>query len=202
MMTLMKNRFLLMLALILSLAAADRFVPRRIGDHLQYALPVAGLGCAALSGGALPYLGRFIGFELILNGSKNSLGATAVNIRPDGHLRGFPSGHTGAATFGAVGLSQTCLAASPPAALLALGAAGFTGASRVWAGRHTVVQVLAGFALGWAMQFLGFAWLARLSRRALAGSRNRLRPTKKGAPEGAPLSVRPGRPQASEPSIS
>lgn len=155
---------MLLLALVLALAAGDRFATRRIGDHLQIALPLAGLACAVASGQGPGFLARFTVFELVLHGSKEGLGTAPINIRPDGRLRGFPSGHTAAATFGAVGLSQTCLASSPPARLVAIAAAGFTGASRVWAERHTVFQVLAGALLGWAAQAFSLAWLVRRVR--------------------------------------
>jgi len=163
------KKVLIVLVLGLALLSGNRFVPRRIGDHLQIALPLAGLACAAASGQGVAYLIRFAGFEMVLHGSKEVLGTAAINIRPDGNLRGFPSGHTAAATFGAVGLTQTCLASSLPAMLLVGAAAGFTGVSRVWAERHTQMQVLAGAVLGWTAQIVSLAWLSALIRRMRGG---------------------------------
>ena len=162
---------IVVLALAL-VAAASGFAPRRIGDRLQIALPLAGLGCALATGQAGGYLLRFTGLELALYSSKETLGDAAINTRPDGSLHGFPSGHTAAATFGAAALASTCLRASPSASAAVYLASGFTGTSRVLAERHTPLQVFAGALLGWLIQVLPFAGLRRLRRvrrRALQG---------------------------------
>lgn len=122
----------------------------RIGDRLQIALPVLGLGCAALTGGAGEYLVRFAVLEGVLHASKRGLGTAEINRRPNGGTGGFPSGHTAAASFGAAVLVQECLQASPLAQGAAILAAAFTGASRIEAGAHDIRQVLAGAVLGWA----------------------------------------------------
>ena len=98
-------------------------VSERYGDRLQIALPVAGLVCTVLTGGAGEYLIRFAVLEVLLHGSKQGLGAAAINRRPDGGLEGFPSGHTAAAAFGASGLVHDCIRASAPARAVVLIAA-------------------------------------------------------------------------------
>ena len=129
-------------------------VSERYGDRLQIALPVAGLVCTVLTGGAGEYLIRFAVLEVLLHGSKQGLGAAAINRRPDGGLEGFPSGHTAAAAFGASVLVHDCIRASAPARAVVLIAAGFTGASRIAAGKHTIWQVLGGVLLGWGTERL------------------------------------------------
>ena len=138
---------LVVLALSVALSAPSA---ERIGDRLQIALPVLGLGCAALTGGMGEYLVRFVVLEGVLHASKRGLGAAAINRRPNGGSGGFPSGHTAAATFGAASLVQECLRASPFVQGSVILAAAFTGTSRVEAGAHTIWQVLAGALLGWA----------------------------------------------------
>lgn len=144
-----------------SIVIVDQFVPRRIGDHFQIALPLAGLACAVSSGQAMVYLGRYAVLEVALTGFKEGLGTQAVNLRPDGHTRGFPSGHTAAATFGASALVHSCLRASPIGKLVAATAAGFTGGSRIQAGKHYPFQVLFGAIFGWGAQVLPLRWFAR-----------------------------------------
>lgn len=138
---------LTVLALSVALSAPKA---ERIGDRLQIALPLLGLGCAALTGGGGAYLMRFAVMEGVLHSSKQALGAAAINQRPNGGAAGFPSGHTAAASFGAASLVQACLRDSPFVQGSVILAAAFTGTSRVDAGAHTIWQVLAGAILGWA----------------------------------------------------
>lgn len=126
----------------------------RIGDHIQIALPLTGLACAVGSGQGLQYFGRYVLLEVGIKGPKYALGDAQINQRPNGSTRGFPSGHTAAATFGAVGLTQTCLRNSPAGQAIVIVAAGFTGASRMDAGQHTIWQVLAGALWGWLAQVM------------------------------------------------
>jgi membrane-associated phospholipid phosphatase len=147
---------------------------RRYGDRLQIALPMLGLGCSVLTGGTGEYLARFAIMEVILQGSKHGLGDAPINVRPDGRLKGFPSGHSTAAAFGASALVHECLRSSPPVQAAVVIAAGFTGASRIEAQRHDIWQVLAGILLGYLSERLfrrrgrGFVrWIkASLSRYA------------------------------------
>ena len=158
----MKFAKCVMVMVVLAIVAATSgLVPRRIGDRLQIVLPLAGLGCAAVSGQWAPYLTRFVGLEAVLYSSKESLGASPINMRPDGSLHGFPSGHTAAATFGAAGLAETCLRANIVATTMVYLASTFTGASRVEAGRHTSIQVVAGGLLGWLFQIVPLVGLRR-----------------------------------------
>lgn len=142
---------------------------RRTGGLVQVALPVMGLGCAALQGQAVPYLGRYLVLEAGIRVPKVALRDRGVSRRPDGGDAGFPSGHTAAASFGAAGLARSCLAASPPGQAVAVLAAGFTGGSRIVAHRHTLWQVLAGAAWGWMTQVVALQRLGRMLRRRHRG---------------------------------
>ncbi|KPP84157.1 MAG: lipid A oxidase [Rhodobacteraceae bacterium HLUCCA08] len=161
----------------------------RIGDVVQVALPVAGLGCAIGSGQGVTYFGRYILLEIGIKTPKFLLGEHPINMRPDGGTAGFPSGHTAAATFGATGLMQTCLKSSKPAQAVVVLAAGFTGGSRIDAGKHNVWQVLAGATLGWALQVMALVRFERFCRRAwtrlgrfVAGLRRRPNRSSRGQP--------------------
>lgn len=146
-----------MLALVLlSVTVADGRA-RRTGDHLQIALPAAGLVCAATRGQAPLYAGRYLLLEAGIKLPKAALGQRPINRRPDGGSHGFPSGHTAAASFGASALVSSCLRDSPGAQAVAVLSAGFVGASRIDAGRHTIWQTLAGAVLGWLVATLKLA---------------------------------------------
>ncbi len=137
----------LALAVAVSAPSAER-----MGDRLQIALPLLGLGCAVLTGGAGEYLLRFATLEVIVRGSKIGLGDAALNQRPRGGIQGFPSGHTAAASFGASALVQECLTRSPFVQGVVIFAAAFTGTSRVEARAHNIWQVLAGALVGWSTE--------------------------------------------------
>ncbi|WP_420569484.1 phosphatase PAP2 family protein [Thalassovita sp.] len=139
----------------------------RLGDHFQIALPLAGLACASMEGRSMQYLGRYVLLETIVKGSKFGLGDAKINQRPNGGNKGFPSGHTAAASFGATALITTCLKSSHAAQMIAVVAAGFVGTSRVDAGKHTPWQVLAGALVGWATQILALTAFDRMFRRAM-----------------------------------
>jgi len=139
----------------------------KLGDHMQVALPVAGLACAAMDGRALQYFGRYLLVETLVKGSKYSLGDAPINQRPNGGSLGFPSGHTAAASFGATALVTTCLKNSHAAQMVAIVAAGFVGTSRVDAGKHTPWQVLAGAIVGWALQVFALTAFDRAFGRAM-----------------------------------
>ena len=133
----------LVLTVLLTRPDAERY-----GDNLQIALPLAGLGCAVLTGGAGEYFLRFTGAWIVLHSSKRGLGEPEFNLRPGGGGHGFPSGHTTAAVFGASALVNECLTRAPLVKTAVIVAAGFTGASRIEAGAHDIWQVLAGVLLG------------------------------------------------------
>lgn len=158
------------LALVLGVAALVVMISGRdaekLGDSLQIALPLFALACAATSGQTVQFFGRYLLLETAIKTPKFTLGDAAINQRPHGGSKGFPSGHTAAASFGATALVQGCLKSSPPAQAVAIMGAGFTGTSRVDAGAHTIWQVLAGAIIGWGLQFAALRrfdrWFARL----------------------------------------
>ncbi|MCZ8158823.1 MAG: phosphatase PAP2 family protein [Rhizobiaceae bacterium] len=137
---------------------------RRLGDMLQIGIPVAALACASVQGGAKAFLGRYLFLEIGIKTPKLTLGAHPLNRRPDGGLQGFPSGHTAAATFGAVHLVVHCASLHPLAKGALVLAASFTGLSRVEAGRHTAWQVMAGTLWGWVSALICFGELRAKSR--------------------------------------
>ena len=163
----LRNRGLTwMLVLIVgSVAISDRS-PSGVGDTLQVALPLTGLGCAIASGNGIQYTGRYLAVTVVMRGSKYGLGEAAINERPNGGYHGMPSGHTTAAAFGASGIAQHCLSGNPPAQITAALAAGIVGGSRIDVGAHDLWQVLAGALLGWIGQIAAFAafdaWFRRL----------------------------------------
>lgn len=165
-------------------------VKEKFGDNIQIFLPLGGLACAVAGGEGARYVGRYLLLTAIYTASKHGLGDAAINQRPRGGNQGFPSGHMSAATFGAVGMTQTCLAANKPAQALAIISAGIVGGSRIEAGAHDLWQVTAAAILGWLMQVLALRQFDRgfravwqwTGRRisALAAIPGRIR----GAPEG------------------
>ncbi len=150
----------LLVALTLIVAISGRSA-ERVGDYIQVFLPVTGLFCAAAQGNGVQYFGRYLVLEAGIKLPKFMLGDLPINQRPNGGSAGFPSGHTAAATFGAVGLMQSCLKDSAPAQVVVVMAAGFTGGSRIDADHHTVWQALAGAILGWAVQVMALAGFDR-----------------------------------------
>ncbi len=125
------------------------------GDVLQVALPLAAAVCAIRKKDFMPYAGRFVAQGLFVEGSKAALGHAKINKRPDGAYglttptyKGFPSGHTAAAFYGASYLSHNCLQTRNQKAL-AYGLAAFVGASRIQANKHTAAQVVAGALVGY-----------------------------------------------------
>ena len=149
-----------------------------IGDRLQIALPLAGWACAYATGQGVTYFGRYLILEVGIKGPKFLLGDLPINQRPNGGDMGFPSGHTAAATFGATALAQSCVRHSPTATAAVILGAGFTGASRMDADKHTIWQVLAGAVWGWLAQALVLArfdaWFRRVAMR-LGGLIQRMR---------------------------
>ena len=145
----MQRRALTVIVALFLVIAITKPDPEKYGDHLQYALPTLAWACEIADGRGREYFARFLVMEAVLHGSKQGLGRAAINIRPNGGDEGFPSGHTTAAVFGASALVHNCLKNRPVAQMLVITAAGFTGASRIEAGKHDIWQVLAGVFLGW-----------------------------------------------------
>lgn len=174
------RKALVALVLVLSLLAT-RPGAERYGDNLQIALPLAGLGCAALTGNAGPYFARFAGMWLTLHATKRGLGDRQINERPGGGHQGFPSGHTAAAAFGAAALAQECVAHAPLLRTAVVVAAGYVGASRIEARRHDIWQVLAGVILALAFHG-GFRPKSRSRRLAVLAGDHAWRVLVKGVP--------------------
>jgi membrane-associated phospholipid phosphatase len=137
---------------------------RRTGSALQVVLPLIALGCAAARGEMVESLGRFVVLEVGIKGPKHLLGESPINRRPDGGDQGFPSGHTAAATFGAMQMIKHCSALHPVTRAAAVAAAAFTGGSRIEAGRHSLWQTMAGAIWGWAIACLPLAGLKGAGR--------------------------------------
>lgn len=158
-----------LLALTVLATAPDN---RRMGSALQVVLPLMALGCAATRGKTLDSLGRFAVLQVAVKGSKHLFGEGQISRRPDGGEKGFPSGHTAVASFGAVQLIRHCAPLHPVTNAAAVAAAAFTGGSRIEAGRHTLWQTMAGAAWGWAIACLPLAglrgagrWISRVRGR-------------------------------------
>lgn len=149
---------LLIIAIAMSLWGYARGDVRKMGDLVQYSLPLGAWACAIAKGEGRQAFGRFLVLQTGIDGSKWALGETPINIRPGGQANGFPSGHTSAAAFGAVAMARSCLRDSIPAQVVVYLLAGFTGSSRVESQRHTSWQVVAGGAWGW---LANGAWLSR-----------------------------------------
>ena len=131
--------------LITQAQAGDKFT--RAGDALEIALPAAAMICAAGKHDFAPAAWRFIGQEVAVEASKRALGNAAINQRPNGGTRGFPSGHTAAAFYGASYLSRQCMH-SRGGKILTFGLAALVGASRIHGDNHTAGQVIAGALVG------------------------------------------------------
>lgn len=147
-----RHAVIVLVSLVVLITALSRAQVERIGDGIQVFLPVYGLICAAANGDAARYLGRYALLEFSVKSSKHFLGDHPINARPNGRDRGFPSGHTSVAAFGAAGLIKSCLAKSPIGQSAVVLSASFTGGSRIEADKHNVWQVIVGGAFGWWVQ--------------------------------------------------
>jgi membrane-associated phospholipid phosphatase len=137
---------------------------RRLGDALQVVLPLVALGCAATRGETVEVLGRFVVLQAGIKGPKYLVGESPISRRPDGGDRGFPSGHTAVATFGAMQTIKQCAALHPVTNAAVVAAAALTGGARIEAGRHTLWQTMAGAFWGWAIAALPIAGLRGAGR--------------------------------------
>lgn len=142
---------------------------RRLGSGLQVILPLIALGCAVTQGETVEIVGRFVVLQIGIKGPKYVMGESPVSQRPDGGDRGFPSGHTAVATFGAMQLIKHCAALHPVTRAAAVAAAAVTGGSRIEAGRHSLWQTMAGAFWGWAVACLSLSALRRAGRRMRNG---------------------------------
>jgi len=141
------------LAVVMALTTAFPAQPKsslieQAGDKIQIILPVAALVCSFGLRDIGNFTVRYLVNMGITHGSKNALGDTPINLRPSGSDRGFPSGHAAAAFQGASYLARDCVGATPWGKIAVFGAAVFVGGSRLEAGAHFLVQVLAGALVG------------------------------------------------------
>lgn len=125
----------------------DRFT--RLGTALEYALPIAAGLCALGQNRSADYLAGLVVTQSVVNQLKENLGHAALNIRPDGTDRGFPSGHAALATFGATSLARKCYPEQRGLKLATYGLAALVGLSRITADRHNIWQVGAGAVIGY-----------------------------------------------------
>lgn len=171
----LRRRIIAVLVVLGLTVAATAPEQRRIGDRLQVALPILALGCEIAEGRGLEYAGRYVVMFIGTHGTKRGLGDTPLNRRPNGGLQGFPSGHTSTAAFGATTLVNSCITNQPIVQGAILLAAAYTGGTRIEAGAHNLIQVMAGAAWG--------ALCSLLFRRGSASARwasrqwRRLRPS-------------------------
>lgn len=138
---------LAVLALVLLTAPSSAL---RWGDRFQVALPLLAWACAGNRGEGAEFALRYAVMFTLAHGTKRSLGEIPANTRPDGGRHGFPSAHTSTAVLGASRLAHDCLRGAPLAQAAVIGAAAFTGASRIEGQRHDIWQVMAGALLGYA----------------------------------------------------
>lgn len=118
------------------------------GDRLQYALPLVGAFCSVGNKEFSEYATRaLLGFSAV-HITKNGLGKIEFNKRPNGGHRGFPSGHTAAATYGASYVVRACARRIPLLGPIAIAGAAYTGGSRIESGWHNTFQVVAGVLYG------------------------------------------------------
>lgn len=97
----------------------------------------------------MSYMLRFIGTNAVVHTFKRVLGRAEINLRPSGGLKGFPSGHTTAAVFGASYLIHQCVQRNKVLQGVAVFSGAFVGASRIEAGKHYLFQVMFGALIGW-----------------------------------------------------
>ena len=98
--------------------------------------------------GSASYATGFLAQTAVIQGLKYGLGDAAINERPNGQSHGFPSGHTAAAASGATDLAMHCAPGNRAVAAASAAAIALVAGSRVGADEHTVLQVVAGAALG------------------------------------------------------
>ena len=149
MLTMIRN-LMLALSLLVAASPAARAESRVeiAGDYLQYILPISGAVCSFGRTAFKEYAVRFFVSLGLVHGPKNLLGEAPINIRPHGGDKGFPSGHTAAAFYGASYLARDCVNKSVWGQAAVFGAAMYTGGSRIEAGAHFLFQVMFGALVG------------------------------------------------------
>ncbi|CAM3284452.1 PAP2 superfamily protein [Paracoccus aminovorans] len=137
---------LALLCLLPAQASAEPF--EQFGTAMKYGLPLAAAVCAADQNRLEDFAVRGVLQAAVVWGMKAVFDGAPISRRPSGEGKGFPSGHTAAAFFGASDLAGKCFDDKPWAGAAAYGAAGLTGWSRVHAGEHTPQQVWTGALIG------------------------------------------------------
>ena len=127
-------------------AAADPF--EQFGTAMKYGLPLAAAVCAVDQNRFEDFAVRGVLQAALVWGMKEYFDGAPISRRPSGEGKGFPSGHTAAAFFGAADLAGKCFDDRPEVGAFAYGAAALTGWSRVSAGQHTPQQVWSGALIG------------------------------------------------------
>ncbi len=121
---------------------------QRIGDRLQYAIPIVGLTCSLEFKEAGEYFTRYALGLGAVHLFKNALPDKGINLRPDGGGNGFPSGHTYSAAYGASYIVRKCANRVPYLGTIAAVAAAYTAVTRVESEKHSSFQVLFGMIFG------------------------------------------------------
>ena len=127
---------------------ADADGLERFGTTMKYALPLAAAVCAADQDRLEDFAVRGVLQAAVVLGLTAVFDGSALGTRPTGEGRGFPSGHSAAAGFGAADLAGKCWEDEPALGTAAFGAAGLTAYGRVQADEHTSEQALAGALIG------------------------------------------------------
>ncbi|MFV0303087.1 MAG: phosphatase PAP2 family protein [Paracoccus sp. (in: a-proteobacteria)] len=139
---------------LLQPVAADPF--EQFGTAMKYGLPLAAAVCAADEDRLEDFAVRGVLQSVIVWGMKTYFDGQPIARRPSGEGRGFPSGHTAAAFFGASDLAGKCFEDDPAAGAALYSAAGLTGWSRLHAGEHTPRQVWTGALIGFSFGAASF----------------------------------------------
>ena len=150
----MRAAAILCAAALAAPASADPF--EQFGTAMKYGLPLAAAVCAVDQDRAEDFAVRGILQAAIVWGMKEYFDGAPISRRPSGEGKGFPSGHTAAAFFGAADLAGKCFEDKAAAGALGYGAAGLTGLSRVQAGEHTPEQVFTGALIGFSLGAASF----------------------------------------------
>lgn len=144
------------LGIVLAAAPAVADPVESFGTAMKYGLPLAAAACAADQHRFEDFAVRGILQVALVWGMKTYFDGQPISRRPSGAGKGFPSGHTAAAFFGASDLAGKCFDDKPWAGAAAYGAAGLTGWSRVHAGEHTPAQVFSGALVGFSLGAASF----------------------------------------------
>lgn len=138
------------LALMIAAAPASADPFEDFGTAMKYAMPLAAAVCAADQGRFEDFAVRGAIQAVVVLGLKTWLDGEPISVRPSGQGRGYPSGHSAAAFFGASDLAGKCLDDDRAAGAALYGAAGATALSRIHAGEHTMQQAMTGALIGFS----------------------------------------------------